>query len=381
MGALYDRVARLRDRLVMAPAFHRIVTSLPFGKTIAASQAEATFDVVAGFVYAQTLAALVSLGVLERLAGGPRSTENLAAELDLTPRAVEVMMRAAHAKGLVDRRTGGWGLGMKGAAILGQGGIAEMVAHHHHFYADLADPVALMRGGKPTELAAYWTYTGQSDVPASDDGAATGPESAMPAADAAPYSRLMAASQAFVADAVLHNRPFRRARHLVDLGGGAGAFGIAALKCHKNLTLTVADRPDVVPLAEAALTDAGLDHRADAQAIDFFEDGLAFRADLVSLVRVLHDHDDAAVAVLLGALAHGSPDAALVVIEPMADLARPTGMDAYFPWYFMAMGQGRLRTYDELCALLKAAGYTDIRPLKSKNPVLVRALVARCKPD
>ncbi len=377
MGALYDRVARLRDRLVMAPAFHRAVTSIPLVRRIAASQTEATFDVVAGFVYAQTLAALVSLDVFEKLRNGPRTTDSLAAEFDLAPRAVEVMMRAAHARGLVDRRTGGWGLGMKGAAILAQGGIAEMVAHHHHFYADLADPVALMRGGKATELAAYWTYTGHDG----ETGPAADPPEGAAAPDAAPYSKLMAASQAFVASAVLHNGVFAKARHLVDLGGGAGAFGVAALKCHKDLTVTVADRPEVVPLAESAIAAAGLSSRATVQAVDFFRDTLKFPADLVSLVRVLHDHDDANVAILLGSLARATPDAALVVIEPMADLSRPTGMDAYFPWYFMAMGQGRLRTYDELCALLRAAGYADIRPLKSKNPVLVRALVARCKPD
>lgn len=361
---LYDKVARLRDRVVMAPAFHRLVQALPFTRPVAVSQTKATFNVVAGFVYSQTLAALVSLNLFDRLGKAPASTATLAQELELPERSVEVLMRAAHALGFVDRRKSGWGLGLKGAAMLGQGGIAEMVAHHAHFYADLADPVGLLRGTKSTALSSYWTYAGNEA-----DG------------DPAPYTALMAASQDFVAHAVLHNRVFGQLKHLVDLGGGAGAFAAAALKCHPNLTVTVADRPDVIPFAVDALAKAGLAARSNTAAIDFFTSRLAFDADAISLVRILHDHDDAPVAALLKKLATESPNARLLVIEPMADLRRPSGFDAYFPWYFKAMQQGRYRTFDELSALLKRAGYTRIRRLKSRNPTLVRALCATVHSD
>jgi len=340
------------------------VQALPFARRVASAQTRATFDVVAGFVYAQTLAALVELDVFRRLSGGPVDTATLARELALPARSVDVLMTAAHAVGLVDRRAKGWGLGLKGAAILGQGGIAEMVAHHVHFYRDLADPVALLRGEGPTALSAFWTYARHAA------GEAGG------TADPTPYSRLMAASQDFVASAVLHNRVFRRARRLVDLGGGAGAFAVAALKCHANLTVTVADRPDVVPLARAALAEAGLSDRADVHALDFFADALAFEADTITLVRVLHDHEDEAVAALLARLAADNPRARLVVVEPMAQRRGPTGVDAYFPWYFRAMGQGRLRTFDELRSHLRSAGYADVRAVSSRNPTLVRALTA-----
>ncbi|MEM6761658.1 MAG: methyltransferase, partial [Pseudomonadota bacterium] len=173
-----------------------------------------------------------------------------------------------------------------------------------------------------------------------------------------------------------HNRVFRDSRRLVDLGGGAGAFAIEALKCHEKLTVTVADRSDVVPLADRAFVSSGLDGRATTLPVDFFTDSLAFDADTISLVRILHDHDDGPVAQLLQNIAKESPGARLAVIEPMADHRRPTGVDAYFPWYFMAMGQGRLRTKEALTALLREAGYRRIAPLKSRNPAMVRGLLA-----
>jgi len=333
---------------------------------VATRNTRALFDIVAGFVYAQTLAAMVELDIFRRLGQSPADTATLAAETGLPERSVEVLMTSAAALGLVDRRRAGWGLGLKGAAILGQGGIAEMVAHHRHFYADLADPVRLMRGDRPTELARFWTY-------AAGERAGDG--------DAAGYTALMAASQAFVATAVLHHAAFARANHLADIGGGAGAFAIAALERHPKLTATVCDRPDVLPHARAAIENAGLSGRARAIAVDFFADPPPPEADLLTLVRICHDHDDEAVARLLGNLARGAPNAPLLVIEPMADRRNPSGLDAYFPWYFSAMGQGRYRSADELSALLRDAGYRSVRPLRSRNPTLVRVLTARVSAD
>ena len=368
--ALTERVARLRDKLVSRPAFQRWVAALPFTRPIAQKNTRALFNVVAGFVYAQTLAAMVELDLFRRLADSPADTATLAGEYDLPIRSVEVLMRAANALGLVEPRRAGWGLSLKGAAILGQGGIAEMVGHHHHFYADLADPVALMRADQPTALARFWTYAQGTAQGAKTD-----------AADAQGYTALMAASQAFVASAVLHNRIFRRAHHLADLGGGAAAFAIAALSRHPNLTATVCERDDVVPHARQAIEKAGLSARADALVMDFFTDPPPPGADLFTLVRICHDHDDDAVIALLTNLARHAPKTPLAIIEPMADQRAPSGLDVYFPWYFSAMGQGRYRTRAELEALLAIAGYRHVRRLHSRNPILVRGLTARVSQD
>ncbi|MEM0908380.1 MAG: methyltransferase [Pseudomonadota bacterium] len=361
MGAIYDSYARLRDRIVTTPAFLRAVETLPFTRPIATGHTKATFHCVAGFVFSQTMASLVELDVLEKLRDGPRDTAALSELLSLSPRAVDTLMTAAAALGFVDRRTHGWGLALRGAAMLAEGGVAAMIAHHRHLYADLADPLKVLRGEGQTALSQFWTYT---------DGGKAGGQTALA------YSHLMAASQTFVADAILHNRVFTDARRLVDLGGGAGAFAIAALKCHQNLTVTVADRPDVVPLAQSAFQSAGVDARAQTAAIDFFSDSLAFDADTVTLVRILHDHDDGPALALLTRLASQMRNARLIVAEPMATPNNPNGFDAYFPWYFMAMGQGAYRTEDALRALLRAAGYTKIKRLHSRNPTLARGLVA-----
>ena len=55
-------------------------------------------------------------------------------------------MAAAASLQLTARRgDGAWTLGQLGAAMIGNDGIAAMVEHHAMLYADLADPVAMLR--------------------------------------------------------------------------------------------------------------------------------------------------------------------------------------------------------------------------------------------
>ncbi|MFK9236786.1 hypothetical protein ACJEKV_25750, partial [Escherichia coli] len=79
-----------------------------------------------------------------------------------------------------------------GAAMAGNAGAAAMVAHHRAFYADLTDPLAVLRrqAGEGA-LARLWPY------------AASGDKRALPPEAVAPYSALMAASNRMIADQVL----------------------------------------------------------------------------------------------------------------------------------------------------------------------------------
>jgi demethylspheroidene O-methyltransferase len=51
--------------------------------------------------------------------------------------------------------------------------------------------------------------------------------------------------------------------------------------------------------------------------------------------------------------------------------------DAYFGLYLFAMGRGRPRTFDELAALLQAAGFVHVQRKKTRIPLLTSLIVAR----
>ena len=52
-----------------------------------------------------------------------------------------------------------YGLGLLGAELRGNPGVAAMIEHHAMLYSDLRDPVALLRGEAGSgQLTGYWPY-------------------------------------------------------------------------------------------------------------------------------------------------------------------------------------------------------------------------------
>ena len=374
--SVWDRCVGRIDTLLASPAFQRWAARFPLTRPIARRRARGLFDLVAGFVYSQVLLAGVRLRLFDLLAEGPQTLADLAPRLGLPERGAARLLEASVALGLAEHRLGGrYGLGRLGNALVGHPGIAAMIEHHTLLYADLQDPVALLRGDRgPTALAAYWPY---AEAAGTDAGAAT----ALTEAQVAGYTALMASSQPFIAAEVLDAYDVARHRHLLDIGGGDGRFVVAAAARAPALRLTVFDLPAVATRAAARLAAAGLEGRAGAVGGDFRTGALPAGADLVTLVRILHDHDDATVAALLRAVhACLPPGGTVLVAEPLAGTggAEPVG-EAYFGFYLMAMGSGRPRGAGELAALLQAAGFGGIRRVRTGSPMLTGLLLA-CRP-
>jgi demethylspheroidene O-methyltransferase len=188
----------------------------------------------------------------------------------------------------------------------------------------------------------------------------------------------MSRSQAMIADDVLDAIPARGCRSWLDVGGGEGAF-ISAVAARQPCELMLFDLPPVAERARAALAARGLSSRVKVYEGDFLADPLPQGAEILSLVRVLHDHDDESAALLLSrAHAALAPGATLLIAEPMAAIrgAEPVG-DAYFGFYLLAMGRGRARSPAEVARLLGAAGFGAAQVLKTRRPLLASAVMAR----
>ena len=199
------------------------------------------------------------------------------------------------------------------------------------------------------------------------------------AAQIAGYTDLMSASQPFIAAEVLDAYDVGRHRCLLDVGGGDGRFLVEAAARAPSLRVMLFDLPAVAARAAARFAAAGLAARARAIGGDFRTDALPQGADLVSLVRILHDHDDATVQALLRAVRTClPPGGTLLIAEPLAATsgAEPVG-DAYFGFYLMAMGRGRPRRAAELTSMLAEAGFDRIRTLRTRSPLLTGLLLAR----
>ena len=368
--SMLDRCYAVRDKLLGNSIFQRFSASFPLTRPIADKQARALFDLCAGFVYSQILAACVRLDLFKRLASGPKSISVLSRELALSPAATERLLLAALSLRLVSRRGQRFGLGMLGAALNGNPGIAAMIAHHDMLYRDLEDPVGLLRcERKTTDLGQYWPY------------ARTATPAGLGADDVGDYSALMSASQSFIARDVLDAYPFGRHRCLLDIGGGEGAFIAAAADRFPKLNFVLFDLPAVADRARQRIAAAHLEARVTIRGGSFKSDALPQGADIVSLVRLVHDHDDETVMVLLRAIHQVlPPGGGVLVAEPMAGVtgAEPVG-DAYFGMYLLAMGQGRPRRPAEIAGMLQQAGFVGVTARPTRRPMLV-GLVSGSKP-
>lgn len=368
-GTPIDRVLAWRDRLLASPRFQRGAARFLPTRFVSRRRARALFDLVAGFTYSQVLLACVRLGLFELLLERPRSRAELAAHTALADDAIDRLLQAAISLRLIERRSKGrFGLGALGAPLAGNAAIVSMVEHHAALYADLADPIALLRArrGNATHLGAVWGYATNEDAAGLDDGRV------------AAYSALMSASQPLVADQILDAYSLKRHRRLLDVGGGEGRFAIAAALRHPHLEATVFDLPAVAARARERVAGDGLANRITAVGGDFTHDALPTGADLATLVRVIHDHDDGRARDILQAVHAALPDGGVLLLaEPMSETpgAEPMG-DAYFGMYLLAMGSGRPRTPRELEAMLKQAGFRRVRLLATSLPLQTRVLAA-----
>ena len=345
--ALPSFLLSFRNRLLADPRFLSFAQKFPLTRPVARAHSRDLFDLLAGFSYSQVLYACVSLRVLEHVGQTGILPSVLATEIGLNESKCDVLVRAAVALDIL-----GWDnskviLGPHGAALLGQPWIMRFVEHHKYFYRDLEDPVALLQGQTAANgLKSYWSYDESES-------------------DKKSYSDLMAASQAAVSEQILGVYNFSAHKNILDVGGGSGAFLRKVGNIYPQLNLNLYDLPGVVALAP--------DHpKLTRHGGDFREGPLPKGMDLITLIRVAHDHDDDVVlSVLHNIHAASSPSTTLLIAEPFAGTAANTRVtDAYFNLYFTAMGQGRTRSPQEIGAMAAKAGFSRQKLWATNMPLI-----------
>jgi len=367
---LWDRLCILKDRLIADTRFQNRVTKIPFLKNIAKKRANQLFDVMAGFVYTQILLSCVRLNLFYLLKDGPLHLEEIKKNSSLDVIPLKKLLDAAVSIDLLEMRSKKrYGLGTLGAPMVGNTALSSMIEHHTVLYDDLRDPLRLLSGDiEIKKMEKFWPYVSpdQQDQDALKDKERV-----------KNYSDLMSASLPLVADQVVDAYNFSQHECLLDVGGGQGTFLKHVFLSNPQLKRKLFDLPGVANLAKDsfALTT---DHQ-DIEVFggDFFQDPLPRGADLISLIRVIFDHDDERVKILLRAIFEALPAGGkLLVSEPMAETPdHPAMGHAYFGFYLLAMGRGRPRTIQEISHLASYAGFKGVQVLPCSMPINAQVLL------
>ncbi|MEM6463700.1 MAG: methyltransferase [Pseudomonadota bacterium] len=358
---------RRRSRLIADPAFQRWTARLPLIRLIVARKERALFNLAAGFVYSQVLYALIEAGVLPMLLEGPKSSEDIASQTGLPAANVQALLRAGCEIELIAEADNSWLLSDLGAVVVSNDGIRAMVRHHAMLYSDLADPMALLHNRKTeTKTARFWSYAGGTDA----DSVTT--------EEAEAYSGLMSMSQDLIIEEVLAAYSLSGHKQILDVGGGEGRFLGAAAERYPNLQLRLFDLPAVAERARSTFAQSAASERFEVIAGDFFNDEIPPGSDLISLIRILCDHDDGpALALLRRIRATMEPGHRLLIAEPMGGRqGRAGGAAAYFSFYFLAMQSGRSRTPGEIKNMLDEAGFRGSRFVRCRQPLLTSVIIA-----
>ena len=77
-------------------------------------------------------------------------------------------------------------------------------------------------------------------------------------------------------------------RRILDLGGGSGAYSIAFAKADAEVRCEILDVPEVVPLTERYVSDAGVASQVSLRAGDMLRDDFGTGYDLIMLNAICH---------------------------------------------------------------------------------------------
>ncbi len=369
----HDRMLAWLERLYASPRLYSFSLTNPFTRWVTRRRTQKLFDLMAGFVHTQVMLGCIRLDLFKMMHQAPADLQQIAARVNMPAPVLQRLLLSAVSLGLLECRSQSrFGLGPLGVPLATHDGIAAMIEHNHLLYADMQDPVGFLNNAWQGDMAAYWPYAhdAQAATRAAQDKFSR-------------YSDLMAASQGFVVEEILSSYFFDEHQCVLDVGAGKGRFACDMAAHAPHLKVKLFDLPPVLELAKNNVQQRGMSERMSFYPGSFLHDELPQGADLVTLVRVAHDHPDDVVKQLLQKIHAALPlGGVLLLAEPMAQTmsASQSGSaqaDAYFHFYLLAMGAGRLRTPEELMRLMAEAGFGQIEHLPNAMPIHAQLIVAR----
>ena len=291
------------------------------------------------------------LRVPDALAAGPLPVDRLADNLGCQPDPLRRLLRTLSRKGIFDEVE---------PDMYGLGRLGQLLRSDH--------PISLREANVPwlpnvvsLNMLAHSVRTGQPAFEHVHGMTLWGYLAAHPS-DGAMFDRQMRSISGFEAASLLCTYEWDTVRSVVDLGGGDGTLLNVLLSEHKSLTGTLFDLPHVVESVVG---------RFSVVPGDFLVDELPRGGEIYVVKRILYGFDDAKVMTLLRALRRAMErDARLLVVEPFTGAPDDPYFTHRVDLLMMAVPGGRVRSADELSAMLADAGFATKRVISSATPTL-----------
>ena len=166
----------------------------------------------------------------------------------------------------------------------------------------------------------------------------------------------MAAKSAVQIADVLDTHDFSQHQRIVDVGGGEGHLLRAIIAKHADVEGVLFDLPPVIEGAR----NAGPLERLELAPGDFFEGSLP-GGDVMILMEVLHDWDDAHCAMIIDAVQRAATEETkLLIIEIEMTEGKGPAWPKLLDVVMLGLFVARQRTNDEYRDLLDANGFAVV---------------------
>lgn len=270
-----------------------------------------------GFFASKTLLSAVELELFTNLAKQPMTGKEIAATLQLSPRAIPDFPDALVALKFLEREGDGpearYSNTPESAFFLDRnspgyiGGILEMAnARLYRFWADLTEGLKTGMPQNETKHSGEPMFTKLYADPARLE----------------QFMNAMSGVSARNFKEFASKFDFSKFNTLCDIGGATGQLSCMVAAANPHMRCTSFDLPEVLPIAARKIQQAGLTDRVTAVAGDFFADPLP-KADVITMGMILHDWNLEKKKALIRKVYEAlPPGGAFVVVEALIDDAR-----------------------------------------------------------
>jgi hypothetical protein len=318
-----------------------------------------------GFFASKSVLSAVELELFTHLGDQALTGEEIGARLALHPRAIPDFPDTLLALGFLERDDDGGERRYRNtpdtAAFLDErsptyiGGILEMAnARLYGFWGDLTEA---LRTGRPQNEVKH-TGTAMFEELYSDP------------ARLEQFMGAMAGISAGNFHALAETFDFSKYNTVCDVGGATGQLSMILAARHPHLRCISYDLPPVAPIAEKAITAAGLSDRVSVASGDFFAEPLP-QADVITMGLILHDWNLEGKQHLIGAAYDALPEGgAFIVVENLIDDARRENAFGLMMSLNMLIEFGDAFDYTgaDFAGWCKEAGFRDVEIVPLTGP-------------
>jgi hypothetical protein len=321
------------------------------------------FQMLLGRWVSSAISTAAKLGIADHLEAGPKTTEQLAQELNLHEPALYRLMRALASFGVFHEGDGRLftknplSEPLRSNAKPGVRNMAMMLADHWHInaWAELTWAVETGRPGMQKAVGMHlFEYLSQH------------PE------EAVNFNNAMADLSGGDGPAVVASYDFSRFERIVEVGGGSGALLAAILQIAPKLRGILLDLPYVIEQARHAPLLASFATRCEFAGGSFF-DAIPAGADAYILKHVIHDWDDERAAQILANCRKAmGPGGKLLVVERVVGPPNQPDPAKLMDIEMMVLPGGLERSEPEWRKLFAASGFQldRIIPMPAPQSIL-----------